>query len=60
MEEDIIDILVNKKSKELAIDIPAAGIAYELKLGKELSGKELDDYLSAGQINLDQVLHGKK
>lgn len=56
MEEDIIEIWVHKTTKDLAINIPAAGMAYELTLGKELSRKEIEEYISAGQINLDEVL----
>lgn len=56
MEEDIIEIWVNKRTKELAINIPAAGIVYKIKLGKELSKKEVEEYILAGQINLDKVL----
>lgn len=60
MEEDIIEIWVNKRTKELAINVPAAGRTFEIKLGKELSKKETDKYVSAGQINLDKVLSPEK
>ena len=59
MEKDIIEILVNKRTRELAIYIPATG-KYELKLGKELSEEELAEYVPTGQISLDKVLFAKR
>lgn len=57
MKENIIQILVHEKTKELAV-CRVEGRSKKcnkIKLGKELSQKEIDESIMAIELNLDRL-----
>lgn len=57
MEENIIQIMVNEKTKELAIcsGVSLKKTCRKVKLEKELLQKELDEYIMAIELDLDRL-----
>lgn len=57
MKENIIQILVNEKTKDLAVckgEYPNQ-ICKKVKLGKELTQKEIDESIMAIELDLDRL-----
>jgi hypothetical protein len=56
MEENIIQIMVHEKTKELAVCSGSSGkTCRKVRLGKELLQKELDGYIMAIELDLDRL-----